>query len=365
MAKILILANHGFGLYLFRKELISKLTVENAVYVSLPGDRYVPQLEDLGCIHIDTPVGRRGTNPVTDIMLLLRYLKLIRTVKPDLVLTYTIKPNVYGGIACRVFKVPYIATITGMGTAIDNTNIIKKVVLKLYRIGLKKAQCVFFQNKRNQRYFLERKLLSGKSRLVPGSGVNLNYHSFSEYPNANKEISFLYIGRIMKEKGIEELFAAAAEIKKSYANVCFNLVGILEEDYSQQIAALEKESVLKFYGQQDDVRIYLRNCHAVVLPSYHEGTSNVLLEAAATGRPVLASRINGCLETFEEGLSGLGFEAKNVSSLVAALFKFIELPHRLKEKMGQAGRCKMEQEYNRNIVVEAYLEEILLVVNPL
>lgn len=205
--KILVFANFGMGLYKFRKELLEELiTQNNEVYVSLPNDKYAHELKKLGCQFIDTPLSRRGTNPITDLMLLMKYNNILRKIKPDVVLTYTIKPNVYGGLACRFKNTPYIVNITGLGTAVENAGVLQKISLFLYRISLKKAKCVFFQNEENSS-FLSEKIKLGEHRLIPGSGVNLNDYSLLNYP-PDDEIHFLFIARVMKEKGIDQYLEA-------------------------------------------------------------------------------------------------------------------------------------------------------------
>ena len=286
------------------------------------------------------------------------YVKTIKHIKPDTVLSYTIKPNIYGGIASRINKVPYLVNITGLGTSAENPGFIQKITWTLYRIGLKKANCVFFQNESNRSFFKNKNIIINKTRLIPGSGVNIDQHKFEKYPEEDGIIKFLFIGRIMKAKGVDELLDAAMIIKNKYPNVLFNLVGPSEENYNEKLENLQKAGIIKYHGQQDDVHSFIKESHATILPSYHEGIANVLLESASAGRPVIASKIPGCQETFDEGISGLGFEVKNVNALINAIVKFIELPYKEKKKMGTAGRKKMEKEFNRQIVIDAYIEEI-------
>jgi glycosyltransferase involved in cell wall biosynthesis len=359
MKKVLILANNDIGLYKFRKELIQELVRKCEVYISLPYGEFTPKLKNLGCKFIDTKINRRGTNPITDINLLLHYINIINRIKPDIVLTYTIKPNVYGGIACRLTRLPYIANITGLGTSIENKGFLQNITLTLYRIALKNASCIFFQNKTNRKFFINNSIIKSYTRLIPGSGVNLKNHNFEEYPKDDGTIKFLFIGRIMRAKGIEELLQAAEKVKAEYPNVEFELIGgSEEEDYNQQLVELDRLGIIKYHGQQDDVHTFIKNSHATILPSYHEGTANVLLESASSGRPVLASRVPGCIETFKEDVSGIGFEVKSVDSLVEAIIKFINLPYEQKKAMGIAGRRKMEKEFDRKMVTQSYLDEI-------
>lgn len=358
--KVLILANSLSGLYNFRKEVVEKLLEENyKVIISSPYLKHkLIYFLELGCEYIETPFNRKSVNPFSDIKLLLRYINILNKVKPDIVLTYTIKPNVYGGLACRYFKIPYIANITGVGASIENRGILREVALKLYKMGLKKANMVFFQNQSNKELFLNKKIVHNNVKLIPGSGVNLERFTFSKYPEENNIINFLFIGRIMKSKGIEELLSAAEIICKKYSNVNFHIVGHCEENYSDTLKEYEKKGIITYHGRQDNVHQFITKSHATINPSYFEGMSNVLLESAATGRPVLASNIPGCRETFDENVSGIGFEVKNTKSLVQAIEKFIKLPYSEKEKMGMAGRRKVEKEFDRNIVINTYLEVI-------
>lgn len=360
--KILILANFGMGLYNFRRELLEELIKQKyEVYISLPSDEYVAALEKIGCKFIDTQIERRGTNPIKDFKLLLNYIKILRKLRPNIVLTYTIKPNVYGGIACSITKIPYITNITGLGTSLENKSLVQKITLALYKLGLSRASTIFFQNKANENFFKKNVIVNNKTRLIPGSGVNLERHLFEEYPIKDKKINLLFIGRVMKAKGIDELLEAAKRIKAQYPNIHFHLVGGMEENYIQKINPLQKMDILKYHGQQKNIHSFINESHAVILPSHHEGLANVLLESASTGRPVLASKIPGCMETFEDGVTGIGFEVKNVDSIVQAIEKFINLPYEQKKEMGIAGRRKMEREFDRTNVVKAYMDEIKIV----
>ena len=207
--KILILANFDIGLYQFRKELIQELLIENEVIISLPYGELVEPLVEMGCRFIDTPVDRRGINPFTDLKLLNRYRKLLKIEKPDLVITYTVKPNVYGGMVCRMYGIPYAINITGLGTAFQGEGILKRIIIQLYRIACKKAKVVFFENSANQQLFIDLKIVDDRQTcLLNGAGVNLEHYQVMEYPNDADGVKFLFIGRVMKEKGIDELFAA-------------------------------------------------------------------------------------------------------------------------------------------------------------
>lgn len=356
--RILILANSASGLYDFRNELLLKLLQEYEVHVSLPDADKVPALAKEGCVIHPIPMERRGMNPLKDSKLMLSYLKLIKEVAPDVVLTYTIKPNIYGSLCCRLCKVPYLVNITGLGSVFEGGGMLQKLVVLLYRVALKGARCVFFQNETNREIFRSFKIKGKSDRLVPGSGVNLDRHKFEDYPAKEEPVTFLYVGRIMKEKGTDELLYAAEELKKEYPEVRFELVGYYEDDYKELIEQKQEAGIVHLTGYQKEMHPFYTKASAVMMPSYHEGMSNVVLEASATGRPVLASDIPGCREGFEEGITGIGFAPRNKEALLLAVKKFMQLSYEERKEMGLSARHKMEREFDRNIVVNAYMEEI-------
>ena len=356
--KILILTNFDMGLYKFRRELISELCKENEVIAALPDGEYIDALKELGLECIIFEFKRRGMNPFSDFSQYRRYIKLIKNVKPDVVLTYTIKPNVYGGMACQKLKVPYIANVTGLGTSIENGGLLSKLAKKLYKRGLSGAKCVFFQNKENKKMFEEYGIANGNNRLIPGSGVNLDVHPLEDYPEADKNIKFLFIGRVMRDKGIDELLRAIDDVHKKHKNVSLDIVGDCEEDYSEKLSEAVKKGFVRYHGRQKLVHNFIKDAHCTVLPSYHEGLANVMLESASTGRPVITTRVPGCLETFEEGITGLGCEPKSAESLKEAMEKFLSLSNEEKRQMGIKGREKIVLEFDRRFVVNAYMDEI-------
>jgi len=359
LKKIVILSNHHSYTYNFRKEIIQRLIGEGyKVYLVLPYGEKIELLKEMGCEHIDLSLDRRGMNPFKDLKLILGYYKILNEVKPDAVLSYTIKPNIYGGIVCRLKKTPFFPNVTGLGTAVNNDGILHRLLMNLYKIAFKNAPCVFFQNKSNKDFFLDQAISLKKYKIIPGSGINISEFTYQEYPKDDGTIRFLFIGRIMKDKGIEELMDAAQQIKEKYRNIQFDALGFCEDEYKERIEFLQKKNIITFHGVRDNVKEYIEKCNAVIHPTHHEGMSNVLLEASATGRPVLASNIPGCRETFDEEVSGYGFEVRNTSALVNTIEKFIKLPYEEKERMGKFGRIKIEREFDRERVVNAYIDEI-------
>lgn len=357
--RVLVLSGVGMGLYKFRKEILEELVKQgHEVFVSFPKDEYVPLIEELGCTYFESKLDRRGTNPLLDMNLILFYTKLIKKIKPDAVLTFTTKSNIYGSLACRVTKTDYLPSITGLGTAIENEGVMQKFMLFMYKMGFKDAKNILFHNNSNRKFFIKKRIVKDNTILVSGSGVNLENFKFEEYPEDDNLIKFLFIGRIMKAKGIDEFIETAKRIKETHENVEFHMVGFCEEEYLEQLNALNDQGTIYYHGKQNDVHSFIKNSHATVLPSYHEGISNVLLESAAIGRPLLTTYVPGCQETFDEGITGLGFESKSSDALFNAIEKFIKLPYEDKKAMGLAGRKKMEKEFDRKSVVNAYVEQI-------
>lgn len=357
---VLVLANYDVGLYKFRKALLEELIRQgNTVYISLPYGDLVPAMEELGCHFIDTELERRGLNPLRDMNLYTQYRRMLKKVKPDLVVTYTVKPNIYGGFACRMAKVPYAANITGLGSAIEGGGLLRKIVFTMYRFGLKKAKTVFFENAGNREVLVTAGAVKeNQTHLLNGAGIDTEEYPSLTYPQT-EPIRFLFVGRIMKEKGIDELFGAMERLKNEYGDrVILDIVGMFEESYQKQIDDLQADGTVAFHGYQENVKPFYGKAHCVVLASYHEGMSNVLLEAASSGRPIITGRIHGCMEAVEDGISGFLCEPKDTDSLYEAMKRFVELGNEDREAMGRAGCRRMEEMFDKKKVVKTTLERL-------
>lgn len=357
MSKILILANSSSGLYGFRNELVIELLKKHEVYVSLPDKTNNTELEEEGCRIIETHINRRGMNPIEDFNLFKAYLKILKDIKPDAVLTYTIKPNVYGGMACRIKKVPYLTNITGLGSALENPGILQKITLFLYRMGLKKANTVFLQNQSNMDFFNRHAITKADKVLLPGSGVNIENFGLLEWPDKKSE--FIFISRVMKEKGIEEYLECAKALKKERDDVDFHILGYCEEEYEDTLNRLNEEGVVHYHGSVKDVRPYLSRVKCIIHPSFYpEGMSNVCLEAAASGRVVITTDRPGCRETVVEGKTGYIIPVQDKDSLVNAVRRFLELSDEEQKRMGLAGREYVAANFDRRIVVDRYMSRL-------
>lgn len=359
MERILILANHSGGLYDFRRDLIAELKKHANVTVAVPHNDRWEELHKLVDRVIELPVDRRGMNPLHDSKLFRQYRAVLKEVKPDLVLTYTIKPNIYGGLACRMAHIPYAVNITGLGSAIENGGWLRKLVLALYKPALKGAKVVFFENTGNRDALVATGVVpNGRDVVLNGAGVNLEDYPYQPYPQEGP-VRFLFVGRVMHEKGVDELFAAAKQMKQQYGDgVEFHIVGSFEEAYKPIIDELEKAGVVKYHGYQSDMKPFYAMASCVVLPSYHEGMSNVLLEAAASGRPLITSDIPGCREAVEGGVSGYLCPAKDAAALYDAMQHFVGLPESQRAEMGRCGRERMEQKFSKAAVVAETIKHL-------
>jgi len=357
--KVLILTNKDDGLYQFRKDLILKLiSMGIEIYVSVPYANAIGQLEELGCKCINTPFERRGMNPVKDIKLLRNYLSVIREVKPDKVITYTIKPNIYGGIACGIRNIPMYANVTGLGTAFQDDGALTKLVTIMYKTAFKNVQGVFFENTGNRDVLVKKGIIpKEKTHCLSGAGVNLKDFAFSEYPQ-DGDTRFLFIGRMMREKGINELFASCERLKKDGYSFALDVLGDFEESYEEHIKRLEDKRILHYHGYQSDVKPFIRKAHCFVLPSYHEGMANTLLECGAMGRPLITSNIHGCLEAVDDGGTGFLCSVRDADDLYVKMKKFIELPYERKKEMGRLSHEYVAERFDKRKVVDETIKAI-------
>lgn len=363
MSKILILANHYNTLRIFRRELIKKLAeLGNEVIISIPPaeKQEIDTLESYGSKVIITDMERRGMNPVKDISLLNRYKKLLREVNPDKVITYTIKPNIYGSMACKSLKIPHYCNVTGLGSAfMADGGLMRKLVSMMYKFSMNKAEKIFFENVGNRDTLVNENIVRAEQTVVmAGAGVNLDEFAFCEYPEDDGAVHFLNVGRIMREKGMDELFYAIKKINKEYPNTTFDFIGWYEDDYKETVEKMQSENLIAFHGFQSDVTPFIKKANCIVHPSYHEGMSNTLLESCSMGRPIITSNIHGCLEAVEDGKNGYLCNVKDGEDLYCKIKQFIELPYEKRKEMGRYARKFVEMNFDKNDVVNKTIKEI-------
>lgn len=360
MKRILVLVNRDFVLYNFRLELVERLLQEKyEVYICLPYGEKVDKLMKMGCRFLPITIDKRGKNPLKDVKLIRSYQKIFKQIKPDMILMYTTKVNIYAGIIAGRMKIPYLMNISGLGTAVEYESPIQKFMITLYRMAARHADCLFFQNTENLAFFQKHKMYDGDCRLIPGSGVNVERWRLMEYPDDTDSVEFLFIARVIKEKGIEEYLGAAKQIKAEYPDAVFHVLGPCDGEYEDILREYEENGIIQYHGMVQDTREYLKRAHCTIHPSYYpEGISNVLLESAACGRPVITTNRSGCRETVEDGVTGFLFEQKNREQLIERIRMFMKMSNEERRKMGLAGRKKMEREFDRGIVIEAYMKQI-------
>lgn len=359
--RVLILSNHFITLYNFRRELIKRLNNERyEVYISMPKSDDNKFFKDMGCKIIETSVDRRGINPIKDIGLIMTYIRIMKEIKPNIVFSYTIKPNIYGSIASNITKNKQVNNITGTGGTFLKRNVISEVAKLLYKMSIKKSYKVFFQNSGDKDLFVKNNMVKDNYAMLPGSGVNLKQFQVSELP-LDEEVNFIFMGRVMTLKGIDQYLETANVVKAEYPNTNFYIAGFIEEEkYKAIIEEYDSKGIIKYIGFQKNIKSWIEKSHCTILPSHGgEGVPNVLLESAAMGRVCIASTINGSKDVIDDEVTGYLFETGNATDLTDKVKKFIDLSFDDKSRMGLAGRAKVEREFDRKIVIDKYVNELL------
>lgn len=362
--RILIISNVTAGLASFRTELIEQLTKEYEVIVLASDNGRKEILENAGASVIPVSMELHGTNPVREIRLVSLYKKIIGEIQPQAILTYTIKPNIYAGIAAGQLGIPVLANVTGLGTAVENKGLLQRITIPLYRQGLKKARKVFFQNKSNRDFMLEHHIVRNDQYLmIPGSGVNLNKYALQPYPKTDT-VDFVFISRVVKEKGIDQYLEVAKIIRQKHPETRFHICGGCVESYRGIIQQLNDAGIIIYHGRIDDIAGMHRQCACTIHPSYYpEGMSNVLLEACACGRPIITTDRPGCREAVEDGVNGFIVKQKDSQDLKDKVETFLKMTWEQRRTMGIEARKKVEKEFDRQIVVDKYIDEIRKAVN--
>lgn len=367
-----VVTNNDDDIYCFRKEIIEALIANGFdVLISCPNGEKFKLMDDIEYIYDDPEIDRRGTSVIKDAKLFLHYFSLMKKYRPDVALTYTVKPNIYCGAAAQLFKIPVISNVTGFGSVLNKGAVMRRFIMTLFKITLNRSYCVMFQNSANMRFAIENGIARLNYKLIPGSGVNTDRFPLCPYPDGGNGITgntvvFNYIGRILREKGVDVYIEAAKRIKKKYPATQFNMLGFIEPTeahYEKELAELEEQGIIKYFGSQPDVRPFIASSHATIHPSmYGEGMSNVLLESASSGRPVITTENPGCRETMIDGETGIRFKGNDADSLVAAVEKFLAMPNKERENMGVMGRAHIRINFSRKIVAQAYIDKLAEII---
>jgi galacturonosyltransferase len=351
MEKILIFGNSDLGMYKFRKELINELCKHEKVTLIIPKGYYSNLFDNknLNIIHVSF-IGR-NVNPFKELSLFLKYLFIILKEKPKKIISYTIKCNIYVGIISRFFSINFYANVTGLGKVFQVSNLFTSFIIFLYKTSLLKSKKVFFENYENLKVFLNNKIIKDKQGIVlNGAGVNIIEYPYLNYPPQN-EIRILFAGRIIKEKGFIELLDSMPVLVSRFHNLFFDIVGTDDENLSKKIPLSFSDKIL-FYGFNKDIKPFILNSHAIILPSHHEGMANVLLEAGSSGRIILTSNIPGCKESVIDKKTGYLFHPKNSNDIISKVTLFMNLKVSNKVKMSKASSSYVQTKFNRNNVVE-------------
>lgn len=365
---IALITNNDDDVYCFRKELIEGLLAEGYdMLISCPNGPKFELMKDIPYIYDDPVIDRRGTNVVADSKLFLHYRRLFKKYRPAIVLTYTAKPNVYASVAARQLGIPYINNVTGLGSVLNKTGLMRAFIMTLFKTAYRGASCVMFQNSTNMQLALDSGMVKGDYQLIPGSGVDTERYPLQPYPNGGNGIDgeaivFNYIGRVLQDKGVDDYIEAAKRIKKNYPNTEFNMIGFIEpteSHYEKKLEELGKQDIVRYRGSQKDVKPFIARAHAIIHPStYGEGMSNVLLENASSGRFIITTDNPGCQETVIDEKTGFIYCGGNVDDLVKKIEQFLAMDNDIRKSMGQAGRQYVEENFSRSIVVGAYKEKI-------
>ena len=362
---IIITLNACWNIWNFRRPLVEALIADgHRITVLAPTDESVVNVESIGCRVIDLSMNVQGLNPLDELKLIRQFKKVFHRERPDVVLSFTIKNNIFGAMAAKACCIPFIPNITGFGTAFLSGGLLQMVAEILYRKTLFQLPCVFFQNADDYAFFLARRLIqSHQGYLLPGSGIDLEYFVAAAYPEQNNPPVFLMIARLLRDKGVLEYVEAARYIKETLPLARFQLLGAADAANrtaidTATVQSWHDEGVIEYLGKTDDVRPYIAASNCVVLPSYREGAPRALIEAAAMARPVIATDVPGCRAIVDEGITGLLCKERSCQSLASACRKFLALSHADQLVMGGAGREKMKTEFNQALVVKAYREAI-------
>ncbi len=336
----------------------------NEVITIAPKDAYTYKLLALGCRHIPVKMDSRGANPIKDFLLILELYGIYKKVKPDVILHYTIKPNIYGTIAASLLRIPVINNVCGLGTMFLKDNLVSRVAILLYRIAFRFPKKIFFQNEDDQNLFLTRRIVSKKvSDLLPGSGINTNEFISIPQSGNNQPFTFLLISRLIYDKGIIEYIEAIDQLKKEGVDAKFQLLGQIDEKHKRGIPAskiqdwIEKNQV-EYLGMTEDVRSYIQNADCVVLPSYREGTPKTLLEAASMAKPIVTTNVPGCNNVVRHGENGFLCKVKDAEDLAEKMKSILILPETQRRKMGDNGRSYIIKNFDESIVIDRYMESI-------
>jgi glycosyltransferase involved in cell wall biosynthesis len=362
--RIAIVLNTSWNIYNFRMNFVKQLLAEGyEVHTIAPEDEYTPYLIGEGCKHHRVRMDSRGANPVKDSALILELFSIYRRVKPDIILHYTIKPNVYGTLAAAMLGIPVVNNVCGLGTVFLKKNLVSAIAVFLYKVSFRFAKKVYFQNPDDQKLFIERKLVPATTvDLLPGSGIDLK--KFKPMPfKRNEKFTFLLISRLITDKGILEYVEAVQKLRKAGLDARFQILGAMDPRHKRgiQTSVIQQwidDGIIEYLGTTNDVRKFIVNADCIVLPSYREGTPRTLLEAASSSKPIIATDVPGCNHVVKNDFNGLLCRLKDADDLAEKMKQMAGFDNAKLQRFGENGRMKIEEEYNETIVIDRYLKTI-------
>jgi glycosyltransferase involved in cell wall biosynthesis len=363
--RIAIVLNTSWNIYNFRMNFIQSLLKQGyEVHTIAPEDSYTPLIQGAGCIHHKIKMDSRGANPIKDSALIVELFAIYRKVKPDVILHYTIKPNVYGTIAAALLGIPVINNVCGLGTVFLKNNFVSAIAIFLYKISFRFASKVFFQNPDDQKLFVEKKLVPANAvDTLPGSGIDLTKFQPTSFKR-NEKFTFLLISRLITDKGVLEFIEAVKQLRSAGVDAHFQVLGAMDPLHKRGIkvdliAEWINTGTIEYLGTTNDVREFIKNADCVVLPSYREGTPRTLLEAASSSKPIIATDVPGCNNVVEHNVNGFLCKLKDAEDLANKMKDMTKLTDDKLKEFGTNGRAKVEAEYDESLVINKYLAALI------
>ncbi len=362
--KVAIVLNTSWNIYNFRMNFIQAMQAKGyEVHTISPADDYTPFLIEAGCIHHPVKMDSRGANPIKDSALIFELWSIYRKIRPDIILHYTIKPNVYGTLAAAMLKIPVINNVCGLGTVFLKDNLVSNIAIALYKLAFRFPKKVFFQNPEDLDLFVNRGLSpGGTADLLPGSGIDLEKFKPEGYKR-NESFTFLLISRLITDKGVLEYIEAVKKLKTKGINARFQILGAKDPEHKRgiKLPVIDewiRTNTIEYLGTSNDVRKFINQADCIVLPSYREGTPRTLLEAASSGKPIIATDVPGCHQVVHHNFNGLLCQMKDANDLAEKMNTMSDLDDATLKQFGENGRKKMELEYDESRVINKYLEAL-------
>jgi glycosyltransferase involved in cell wall biosynthesis len=359
--RIAIVLNTSWNIYNFRMNFVKTLMDQGyEVHTIAPADDYTHLLTEAGCVHHKVTMDSRGANPIKDAALIVELFLIYRKIRPDIILHYTIKPNVYGTLAAALLRIPVVNNVCGLGTVFLKNNLVSGVAILLYKISFRFASKVFFQNPDDLKLFLDKKLVPVSAvDLVPGSGIDLKRFQPSGFAR-NKKFTFLLISRLITDKGILEYIEAVRQLQSSGVDARFQILGAMDPEHKRgiKVDVIQEwinSGTIEYLGTTDDVRPHIKDADCIVLPSYREGTPRTLLEAASSSKPIIATDVPGCNHVVIDNFNGFLCKLKDANDLADKMKMMAALESNTLKLFGENGRSKMEAEYDESVVINKYL----------